>query len=210
MKKKKNRKQLSEVICPYCGKKAVLRSASYLYGEKRIFTPETMFYVCSGYPECNAYVSANQKNNRPLGTMADGELRNLRIQAHRALREIWTQGYMTKNSTYHWLSGKLALPEKETHVAMFSTYRCMETIRLANELLEERKEMEKENKKASRKEKQNRMILKATEHDMYRLLDYKEKCLIKAGICLGVSGFLGLFLLFPIAFGKVSAYSCFL
>ena len=31
---------------------------------------------------------------------------------------------------------------------------------------------------------------------MYRLLDYKEKCLIKAGICLGVSGFLGLFLLF--------------
>lgn len=60
--------------------------------------------------------------------MADGELRNLRIQAHRALREIWTQGYMTKNSTYHWLSGKLALPEKETHVAMFSTYRCMETI----------------------------------------------------------------------------------
>lgn len=40
------------------------------------------------------------------------------------------------------------------------------------------------------------MILKATEHDMYRLLDYKEKCLIKAGICLGISGFLGLFLLF--------------
>ena len=82
MKKKKNRKQLSEVICPYCGKKAVLRSASYLYGEKRIFTPETMFYVCSGYPECNAYVSANQKNNRPLGTMADGETFGYRHTVH--------------------------------------------------------------------------------------------------------------------------------
>ena len=44
------------------------------------------------------------------------------------------------------------------------------------------------------------MILKATEHDMYRLLDYKEKCLIKAGICLGVSGLLGLFLLFSHCF----------
>ena len=151
MKKKKNRKQLPEVICPYCGKKAVLRPASYLYGEKRIFTPETMFYVCSGYPDCNAYVSANQKNHRPLGIMADGELRNLRIKTHRALREIWTQGYMTKNSTYHWLSGKLALPEKETHVAMFSTYRCRETIRLANELLEERKEMEKKKQKGKPK-----------------------------------------------------------
>ena len=65
--------------------------------------------------------------------------------------EIWTQGYMTKNSTYHWLSGKLALPEKETHVAMFSTYRCRETIRLANELLEERKEMEKKKQKGKPK-----------------------------------------------------------
>ena len=103
---------------------------------------------------------------------------------------------------------KLALPERETHVAMFSTYRCMETIRLANELLEERKEMQK-GQKASRKEKQNRMILKATEHDMYRLLDYKEKCLIKAGICLGVSGLLGLFLhFFPLVFWRASAYSC--
>ena len=120
-------------------------------GKKEFFTPETMFYVCSGYPECNAYVSANQKNNRPLGTMADGELRNLRIQAHRALREIWTQGYMTKNSTYHWLSGKLALSGEGNTCCHVCTYRCMETIRLANELLEERKEMEKREQKGKPK-----------------------------------------------------------
>lgn len=40
------------------------------------------------------------------------------------------------------------------------------------------------------------MIMKATEHDMYRLLDYKEKCLIRAGSCFGISGLLGFFLLF--------------
>lgn len=34
---------------------------------------------------------------------------------------------------------------------MFSTYRCMETIRLANELLEERKEMEKREQKGKPK-----------------------------------------------------------
>lgn len=34
---------------------------------------------------------------------------------------------------------------------MFSTYRCRETIRLANELLEERKEMEKKKQKGKPK-----------------------------------------------------------
>lgn len=51
------------------------------------------------------------------------------------------------------------------------------------------------------------MIMKATEHDMYRLLDYKEKCLIRAGSCFGISGLLGFFLLLTIAFGRVSVYS---
>ena len=37
--------------------------------------------------------------------------------------------------------------------------------------------MEKKKQKGKPKEKQKRMIMKATEHDMYRLLDYKEKCL---------------------------------
>ena len=40
------------------------------------------------------------------------------------------------------------------------------------------------------------MMLKATEHDMYQLLDYKERCLIKAGSCFCLSGLLGFFLRF--------------
>lgn len=135
---KKKRKMIPEVICPYCGKKAVLRPASYLYADKKIFDPDGMFYVCSGYPDCDAYVSANKKNQKPLGKMANGELRHLRIEAHRALREIWQRGYMTQASTYHWLSAKMGLHFKETHIAKFNTYFCEETIRLAHELIAER------------------------------------------------------------------------
>ena len=90
---------------------------------------------------------------------------------------------------------------------MFSTYRCRETIRLANELLEREKRDGKRKQKESRKEKQKRMIMKATEHDMYRLLDYKEKCLIRAGSCFGISGLLGFSCFLTIAFGRVSVYS---
>lgn len=151
----KKRKKQTEVFCPYCGRRAVLRPITYVIGEnRRIFDPDQMVYVCSAYPACNAYVAANKKNLRPLGSLADGELRNLRIQAHRALRSLWQNGYLSEKDAYHWLSGKLGLPEKDTHIAKFSHYRCKETIRCCEVYIEERREFEKKGRrmKKSRKE----------------------------------------------------------
>ena len=54
-----------------------------------------------------------------MGTMADSNLRNKRIEAHRALDAIWKNGYMTKHSTYIWLQNRLNLREKDTHIGKF-------------------------------------------------------------------------------------------
>ena len=51
------------------------------------------------------------------------------------------------------------------------------------------------------------MIMKATEHDMYRLLDYKEKMSDKGGKLFWNFRTFGIFLLLTIAFGRVSVYS---
>ena len=51
--KQKNRKTSTRIKCPYCGRSAVLRKASYVYREKAL---DEYLYVCSGYPECNSYV----------------------------------------------------------------------------------------------------------------------------------------------------------
>ncbi len=135
---RKNLRRPADIWCPYCGRKAVLRNASYVYGE-RCIRPDKHLYVCSGYPKhCDAYVGVHEHNLMPLGTMADGELRHLRIEAHYALNTVWKRGYMTKKGVYAWLANKMNLREKDMHIGHFSYYCCEESIRICRELIAER------------------------------------------------------------------------
>lgn len=94
-------------------------------------------YVCDGYPDdCDAYVGAHKKSLLPKGELADGQLRNKRILAHRALNTLLKEGGMTRKSAYIWLQNKLCLQKKDMHIAKFSLYYCEETIRVCNELIE--------------------------------------------------------------------------
>ncbi len=131
-RKKKNRQET--IYCPYCRRKAVLRPTAYVYGNDNL-NPEGFLYVCSGYPQCDAYVGAHKESLRPKGTLANGALRHKRILAHRALDAIWKEGYMTRHSAYIWLQNRLNLREKDMHIGMFSDYLCDETIRECTEYL---------------------------------------------------------------------------
>ena len=122
----------TNIYCPYCGAKATLHSASYVYGE----TAKTndLLYVCDRYPKCNAYVGAHRKSKQPMGTLANGDLRNKRIQAHRAFDWIWKSGLMTKWQAYKWMQSKLGLSDKQAHIAKFSEYMCDRLIVICNEV----------------------------------------------------------------------------
>ena len=74
---------------------------------------------------------------RPMGTLANGDLRHKRIEAHRALNKVVQAGIMTKHGAYIWLQNRLCLREKDMHIGMFSEYRCEETIRECNTLMEQ-------------------------------------------------------------------------
>lgn len=138
MSTRKKKRGPADIWCPYCGRKAVLRNASYVYGENCI-RPDKHLYVCSGYPEhCNAYVGAHEHNLMPLGSLANGELRHLRIEAHYALDAVWKRGYMTRKGAYTWLANKMNLREQDMHIGRFSYYCCQESIRICQELLSER------------------------------------------------------------------------
>ena len=95
--KAKNRKRIA---CPYCGGTAILRDASFVYGKDSLVDK---LYVCSHYPQCNAYVGVFRNTDIPKGTLADSELRNKRIRAHRSFDAIWKQGIMTRGQTYQWM-----------------------------------------------------------------------------------------------------------
>ena len=44
-----------QIRCPYCGSIAILRDASYVYGNK---AKDGKLYVCSHFPQCNSYVGS--------------------------------------------------------------------------------------------------------------------------------------------------------
>ena len=66
---------------------------------------------------------------------ANGDLRNLRIQAHRKFDRIWQTGIMTRENAYRWFADSFGLSLKDAHIGMCSEYRCKELIRLCDEVL---------------------------------------------------------------------------
>ena len=99
MNKKKKRKGFnrSSMRCPYCGSPVIYRSADGIYRDN---SRGTMLYVCSHYPECDAYVRVHTGTNIPVGSMANHELRTLRRTAHHYFDQLYESGYMSKQDAY--------------------------------------------------------------------------------------------------------------
>ena len=76
--------------CPYCGAPVVYRSADGIYNENKA---DTMLYVCSHYPECDAYVRVQPGTTIILATLANGERRARRREARHYLERRYTSGW---------------------------------------------------------------------------------------------------------------------
>lgn len=57
---------------------------------------ELCLYICFRYPEYDAYVYTQSGTTVPLGTLANGELRPLRRQAHQQFDQLNISGMITK------------------------------------------------------------------------------------------------------------------
>ena len=127
-------KQKKKTIrCPYCGGTAVLRDAAYVYGSN---AHGEQLYVCQHYPKCDAYVGVHKGTQIPKGTLADGDLRNLRIRAHRIFDMIWKNGILTRKNAYRWIQDKFSLRSDQAHIGYFSEYMCHRLIEESRIVLE--------------------------------------------------------------------------
>lgn len=134
MRKAKHHTRIEPPRCPYCGRRAVLRDANFVYGD-RVYTEGQKLYVCAGYPACNSYVGVHLGSLRLKGSLANGELRNKRIRAHKAFDSLWQSGILTRRDAYRWLQDITGLDERQAHIAMFSDYRCDQVIAACNRVL---------------------------------------------------------------------------
>lgn len=70
--------------CPYCDGMPVYVDSSLVYGRSY-----GMIYLC--HP-CNAWVGVHKGTNKPLGRLANAELREAKKAAHEAFDKIWKSG----------------------------------------------------------------------------------------------------------------------
>ena len=60
-KRKRNRNRPKSEICPYCGSKMIFRPAEYLFMDSVSPGSSKNYYVCSHYPDCDAYMACDDK-----------------------------------------------------------------------------------------------------------------------------------------------------
>ena len=68
--------------------------------------------------------------------LADGDLRNLRIRAHRTFDLIWQNGILTRKNAYRWIQDKFSLRSDQAHIGYFSEYMCRQLIDESRAVLE--------------------------------------------------------------------------
>lgn len=103
--------------CRYCKEKVDLLKMEYGF-----------IYQCS---LCKARVGCHKNTTKPLGTLANSELRKLRIQAHKDLDSLYVLKIMKRYEVYSWLSRQLNKRAKDTHIGLFDIEDCHRTIEVS-------------------------------------------------------------------------------
>jgi len=127
MPKKKKKWDLRDLVrrCPYCGSSVHLRSADGIYKDN---SRGVMLYVCARYPDCDAYVRVQKNTTLPVGTLANGALRALRLKAHEQFNKLYLSGRMSKHEAYAWLAALLQVPYSQAHIGHLGEYFCQRVI----------------------------------------------------------------------------------
>jgi len=117
---------MPDVRCPYCLILSKFVNSKVIYGFSY-----GMIYYCKS---CDAYVGVHKGTNRPLGTLANSELRNWRKKAHKCFDKFWFDylpeymRYLYRSRCYSWLSKKMNVPYEQCHIAMFDVDQCKKVV----------------------------------------------------------------------------------
>jgi len=112
------------VFCPYCHERAKIVFGTTIYPHRPDLA-DKMFYQCA---PCDAYVGCHPNTDRPLGQLANAELRKVRREAHMAFDPIWKNKLMSRTRAYDWLSRSLGIPKHRCHIGMFDVDLCKKTV----------------------------------------------------------------------------------
>ena len=120
---------MSNPNCDYCGREAEKVSGEDIYPRCRDLHHKT-FYKCG---PCHAWVGCHPGTDKPLGRLANRELRLAKSAAHEAFDPLWKgrDAPMVRTAAYAWLADELGIDRADCHLGMFDVKQCRQTQRAA-------------------------------------------------------------------------------
>lgn len=115
--------------CPYCNRPTKYVDSAVVYSRSY-----GKIYYCS---DCQAWVGVHKGTNKALGRLANAELREWKIEAHKYFDPLWQkkmqQGLsktQARRRAYKWLAGLMGIPASETHIGMFDVDQCKRVVEI--------------------------------------------------------------------------------
>lgn len=130
-----------EVICDYCSAKATFLKTSETVYHGRDYGP---LWICE---PCQAWVGCHP-DLRPLGRLADSELRQAKRDAHLQFDRLWKDwafAYpdlgrcnarlkrLMRARAYAWATDAMNIPADKCHIGQFNVEQCNQLIDLIND-----------------------------------------------------------------------------
>ena len=92
-------------ICPYCRGDVILTTNDFIYG--KIYGKHFWCYACI---KCKASVGTHPDKS-PLGRLANGVLKKLKVQCHDLFDPIFQNGYMPRGRAYEEMGRRMGIDE---------------------------------------------------------------------------------------------------
>ncbi|MFL6864097.1 MAG: zinc-finger-containing protein [Allosphingosinicella sp.] len=126
------RRARSVLLCPYCDEPAELVPAIAIY-PRRADLSNRQFWRCR---PCGAWVGCHEGTERPLGRLANAELRQAKQDAHAAFDPLWKRKMeregcskgKARGAGYKWLAEQLGIERKRCHIGMLSVAECRRVV----------------------------------------------------------------------------------
>lgn len=116
--------------CHYCHEPAELVTGREIYGSRRADLEDLKFYRCV---PCAAHVGCHKGTDRPLGRLANAELRAAKSAAHAAFDPCWKRGLIQRKKAYAWLAKEMGMPKKECHIGWMDLEQCRRVVEICQD-----------------------------------------------------------------------------
>jgi ABC-type transport system involved in Fe-S cluster assembly fused permease/ATPase subunit len=70
---------------------------------------------------------------KPLGRLANKELRQAKVNAHNYFDLLWKNGEMNRKDAYKWLAEQLKISFDKCHIGMFDVDMCKKVVECIRE-----------------------------------------------------------------------------